>query len=73
MEKGFFLYQRAGSYWDFAASLFSYHFAPLCLDDFLAIFADHFTSGVGDLSNTMLLSHDAFLSGNHFALFFADH
>jgi len=73
LEKGFFLYQRAGSYRNFAASLFGNHFAPLGFDDFLSIFANHFASGVRGLFNAMLGGHDAFLGGNHFALFFADH
>ena len=73
LEKGFFLYQRAGSYRNFAASLFGNHFAPLGFDDFLSIFANHFASGVRGLFNTMLLGHNAFVRGNHFAMFFANH
>jgi hypothetical protein len=33
----------------------------------------HFAGGVWDFPDTMLLGHDAFLSGNHFALLLAYH
>jgi hypothetical protein len=35
--------------------------------------ANHLADGVGDFADTVLLSHDAFLAGNHFALFLANH
>lgn len=63
LENRFFLDQGACGDWDFATALFGDHFAALAFDHFLSIFADHFAGGVWDFPDTMLLSHDAFLSG----------